>query len=144
MKTNATAQKIEQPTPTMTIVKPTLAISEKTEIKPTAEKVEPTEKVKEIITEKKQPTLQELKSRATIVYLLQEKHTKLSEKRTSLDRFAIKHDEDNASAMVTDAHGEEFKSASPKTIGKLIEFWKEEFDEAINEVERELIKTFAA
>jgi len=106
--------------------------------------LEKTNQVKETIPEKKEPTLQELKSRATVVYLLQEKHTKLTEKRASLDRFEIKHDEDNAFAIVTDAHGEEFRSASPKTIGKLIEYWKSEFDEAISEVEAELIKTFAA
>lgn len=101
-----------------------------TSAKPTEEK-----KVKE-------PTLQELKDRATIVYLLQEKHTKLIEKRSSLDRFAIKHENDNAEITVTDASGEEFHSSSPKTIAKLIEFWKEEFNEAITEVENNLKKVF--
>ncbi len=92
--------------------------------------------------EPKEPTLQELKDRATIVYLLQEKHNKLLEKRASLDRFAIKHDDDNARITVEDATGEEFHSSSPKTIAKLIEFWKEEFNDAINEVETNLKKVF--
>ena len=92
--------------------------------------------------EKKAPTLADLKNRATIVFLLQEKHTKLSEKRASLDKFTITHEKDNATAIVEDVNGLEFKSSSPKTIGKLIEFWKAEFDEAINEVESELKKAF--
>lgn len=115
----------------------------KTESKTTTEKAQKIEvKSEETKVERKEPTLQDLKDRATIVYLLQEKHNKLLEKRASLDRFAIKHDDDNAKITVKDATGEEFHSSSPKTIAKLIDFWKEEFNEAINEVESNLKKVF--
>jgi adenine C2-methylase RlmN of 23S rRNA A2503 and tRNA A37 len=105
-------------------------------------KIEKLEEVKPVA--KKEPTLQELKNRATVVYLLQEKHTKLIEKRASLDKFAIKHENENASITVRDANGEEFKSSSPKTINQFIEFCKAEFEVVINEVEKELMKAFAA
>lgn len=98
------------------------------------------EKPKEV---KKETTLQDLKDRAAVVFLLQEKHTKLVEKRASLDRFEISHDKDNAKITVEDATGEEFESSSPKSIRKLIEFWKEEFDEVIMEIENRLKAEFA-
>jgi len=117
--------------------KPNLAISKTaTTTQAKQEPVQMQEQTKQI------PTLQQLKDRAAIVFLLQEKHTKLSEKRTSLDKFTITHEKDNATATVADMNGLEFKSSSPKTIGKLIEFWKAEFDEAISEVENELKKAF--
>lgn len=80
----------------------------------------------------------DLKSRATVIHLLSEKHTTLTAKRASLDTFTVKHDDENAVITVRDANGEEFKSSSPKTIKKLVEFWKEEFDEKIAEIESEL------
>lgn len=111
------------------------------EVKP--KEVKPKEvKLKEVV--KKEPTVQDLKNRATIIHLLDEKHTKLTAKRSSLDTFRIKHESENAQIVVTDANGEEFKSSSPKTIGKLIEFWKAEFDEAITEIEAEIKNQFAA
>ncbi len=94
------------------------------------------------IGQRRIPTMQELKESVTTLYLLQEKHTALISKRASLNKFAITHQKDNAEVVVTDAHGEEFTSRSPKTIAKLIEFWKQEFDEAIAEVEAELQKIF--
>jgi hypothetical protein len=102
------------------------------------------EKPQEIATIEKRriPTMQELKESVTTLYLLQEKHTTLIAKRASLNKFAITHQKDNAEVVVTDAKGEEFTSRSPKTIAKLIEFWKLEFDEAIAEVEAELQKIF--
>lgn len=134
--------------------KPVLVISEGGKNKPAANEVQkpkevkPKEvKLKEVVKKevvKKEPTLQELKNRATIIHLLDEKHTKLTAKRSSLDSFRIKHESENAQIVVTDANGEEFKSSSPKTIGKLIGFWKEEFDEAITEIENEIKTQFAA
>lgn len=124
--------------------KPVLMISEgakNKEQKPEISK--PVETESENI-ERKELTLQELKNRATIIHLLDEKHTKLISKRASLDTFSIKHEKDNAQIVVTDANGEEFRSSSPKTIGQLIKFWKEEFDEAIEELEAEIKKQFAA
>lgn len=126
------------------VTKPVLMISEGGKNKTTANEVKKEVEVKPETVVKKEPTLQELKNRATVLFLLQEKHTKLSDKRASLDNFAIKHEESNATITVRDANGEEFKSSSPKTIGRFIEFCKEEFEVVINEVESELKKTFAA
>lgn len=86
----------------------------------------------------KELTVLDLKTRATIIHLLSEKHTMLSTKRASLDTFTVKHDDENAVITVRDANGEEFKSSSPKTVKKLVEFWKDEFDEKIEEIENEL------
>lgn len=131
------------------VTKPVLMISEGGKNKPAANEVQkpkevkPKEvKLKEVV--KKEPTLQELKNRATIIHLLDEKHTKLTAKRSSLDSFRIKHESENAQIVVTDANGEEFKSSSPRTISKVLEFWKEEFDEAITEIENEIKIQFAA
>ena len=117
------------------------------EIQPTEAPTPTTEKKQELapveaVERKRIPTMQELKDCATTLYLLQDKHTKLLEKRSSLNKFAITHEKENAEVVVTDANGEEFTSRSPKTIAKLIEFWKEEFDEAIQAVEEELKKMF--
>lgn len=90
-----------------------------------------TEKPQEVTpTEQKSLTLEELKDVAAQLFYLQEKHSKVTEKRSLLNQFAIKHDEQNATVIVKDANGMEFRSSSPKTVGKLLEFWKEEFDEA--------------
>jgi hypothetical protein len=136
------------------VTKPVLMISEGGKNKTTSNEVQKPKEVKEKEVKakevkpkevvKKEPTLQELKNRATIIHLLDEKHTKLTAKRSSLDTFRIKHESENAQIVVTDANGEEFKSSSPKTIGKLIGFWKEEFDEAITEIEIEIKNQFAA
>ncbi len=107
---------------------------------PTAETT--TQENNVIKAERRIPTMQELKDSVTTLYLLQEKHSQLITKRASLNKFAITHQKDNAEAVITDANGEEFRSCSPKTIAKLIEFWKEEFDEAINEVESQLKQIF--
>ncbi len=92
--------------------------------------------------ESKAPSLEELKRRAEIVFLLREKHTQLTAKRASLDKFTISHEKENATATVEDVNGMHFTSSSPKTIAKLLEFWKQEFDEAIAKVEDELKRNF--
>lgn len=91
----------------------------------------------------KELSVSDLKNRATVIHLLSEKHTSITAKRASLDKFKVKLDSENAVIVVTDATGEEFKSSSPKTIGKLVEFWKEEFDEKIEEIETELRTQYA-
>ena len=126
------------------VTKPVLMISEGGKNKTTANEVQKEDEVKPETVVKKEPTLQELKNRATLIHLLDEKHTKLTAKRSSLDRFIIKHESENAQIVVTDANGEEFKSSSPRTISKVLEFWKEEFDEAITEIENEIKIQFAA
>jgi hypothetical protein len=60
-----------------------------------------------------------------------------------LERFAIVHDQNNAKITVLDAQGEEFMSSSPKSIKKLIEFWSEEFRDAIAENETQIKAMFA-
>ncbi|MDR2824017.1 MAG: hypothetical protein LBB41_02315 [Prevotellaceae bacterium] len=83
-------------------------------------------------------TIQQLKDKSARMYLLQKKHTELCEKRAMLDNFAISHERENVIATVVDCNNLKFSSNSPKTIAKLLEFWKSEFETAICEVEREL------
>ena len=89
-------------------------------------------------------SVDDLKHRATIIHLLSIKHNELLEKRKSLDCFEIKHDNNNAEIVVTDANGEEFRSHSPKSISQLIDSWKIEFDEAIQRIEVQLKQQFVA
>jgi hypothetical protein len=99
-----------------------------------------------IVSEKKEiskvPNIEELKNRALTLHLLKTKHDSLTEKRTRLEHFAIVHDQNNAQILIRDANGEEFKSSSPKSIKKLIEFWKEEFAEVIEEIETDMFNIF--
>ena len=144
MKNQSAAQKAQEKNlPALQIVKPT---EEKTHIpfttEPKGENKDQEAKPAEV--EKKIPTLQDLKNRATVLHLLNERHTKLTDKRSSLDKFELKHDENNATITVTDATGEEFTSNSPKSVAQLIEFWKCEFDEAIEAIEQKMAETFAA
>lgn len=124
------------------------AIDEKQISSEVTEKNALKEETKEVVqtlkTEpKREPTLQEFKDRATILYLLQEKHTGLIEKRNRLDHFQISHDNNNAEIVVRDAKGLEFKSTSAKTIGQFLDFCKAEFTEVIAETEANLMKAFA-
>ena len=83
-------------------------------------------------------SIEEIKRKSEVLSRLSVKWDSLNEKRRRVEDFAISHDGDTASVRVRDAQGELFESNSPKTIGKLIEFWKEEFAEAINSVEKEM------
>jgi hypothetical protein len=94
-------------------------------------------------TEVKNLSIEDLKNRAVALALLNQKHDDLTEKRKRLERFAIVHDQNNARISVFDAQGEEFKSSSPKSIKKLIEFWQTEFREAIEENEKQIKEMFA-
>lgn len=123
MSKNSTAQNIEQKqttgdTPTMTILVPEKKGEEKKEIG--------------------LPTIEEIKRRNDVLTRLVVRHENLTEKRRMVENFQVSHDRDTASVLVTDANGEHFQSNSPKTIGKLIEFWKAEFNEAISELEQEI------
>ena len=93
----------------------------------------------EPIAEPKQvQSIEEIKRKSEVLSRLSVKWDSLNEKRRRVEDFAISHDGDTASVRVRDAQGELFESNSPKTIGKLIEFWKEEFSEAIAGVEKEM------
>lgn len=123
MKQNSPAQKLEQSE------KPVLQLVKSEE--PTNE-VKPTEQVKTILT------IDEIKRKNEVLRRLTAKYDLLQDKRRRVENFAISHDQDTASVTVSDATGEVFESNSPKTINKLIEFWKEEFNSALSEVEKEI------
>jgi hypothetical protein len=92
--------------------------------------------------ETKQPTIEEIKQRATIINLLQGKHTQLTEKLNSLEKFDIEHDRENVSACLEDASGLTFTSSSPKTIKLVLDSWKSDFKDAIAETEQKLKEAF--
>ncbi|OJU50641.1 MAG: hypothetical protein BGN96_00205 [Bacteroidales bacterium 45-6] len=92
--------------------------------------------------EAKQPTIEEIKQRATIINLLQGKHTQLTEKLNSLEKFDIEHDRENVTAQLEDASGRSFTSSSPKTIKLVLDSWKSDFKEAIAETEQKLKEAF--
>ena len=91
-----------------------------------------------IIEAKPVQSIEDIKRKSEVLSRLAVKWDTLAEKRRRVENFAISHDEDTASAIIRDAQGEVFESNSPKTIGKLIEFWKAEFSEAIANVEKEM------
>ncbi|MEI6297302.1 MAG: hypothetical protein WCO84_06735 [bacterium] len=111
------ATSAEEVTPTATIIKPTPAA---------------------IIEAKPVQSIEDIKRKSEVLSRLAVKWDNLAEKRRRVENFAISHDGDTASAIIRDAQGEVFESNSPKTIGKLIEFWKTEFSEAIAAVEAEM------
>jgi ribosome-binding ATPase YchF (GTP1/OBG family) len=117
-----------------------LTIAEKSEVKivPMQRIIQEPEK-----TEVKNLSIEDLKNRAVALALLNQKHDDLTEKRKRLERFSIVHDHNNAQITVMDARGEEFVSGSPKSIKRLIEFWQDEFREAIAENEEQIKKMFA-
>ena len=92
--------------------------------------------------EAKQPTIEEIKQRATIINLLQGKHTQLTEKLNSLEKFDIEHDRENVTAQLEDASGRSFTSSSPKTIKLVLDSWKSDFKEAIAATEQKLKEAF--
>lgn len=157
MSKNSTAQKIEQVTPTMKVLMPAKAEEEKETVNVmeviqkvndeynSGKRILPSErerreaKPKEQV--KPQPTLAEIKRKNEVLSRLMERHENLSEKRKRVENFKLSHDRDTANVLVTDANGEEFQSNSPKTIGKLIEFWMKEFNEALGELEKEIRET---
>jgi hypothetical protein len=117
LPSEAARRAAEEVTATATIIEPTPA--------PVAE-VKPVQSIEDI------------KRKSEVLNRLTVKWDTLTEKRRKVENFAISHDGDTSSAIVRDAHGEVFESNSPKTIGKLIEFWKAEFSEAIANVEKEM------
>ena len=106
------------------------------EVTPTPTIIEPTPAA--IIEAKPVQSIEDIKRKSEVLSRLAVKWDTLAEKRRRVENFAISHDGDTASAIIRDAQGEVFESNSPKTIGKLIEFWKAEFSEAIANVEKEM------
>jgi hypothetical protein len=108
------------------------------EVTATAAIIEPTPAPTPIIEAKPIQSIEDIKRKSEVLNRLTVKWDTLTEKRRKVENFAISHDGDTSAAIVRDAHGEVFESNSPKTIGKLIEFWKAEFSEAIANVEKEM------
>ena len=96
------------------------------------------EEVTPVHIEKPVQSIEDIKRKSEVLNRLSVKWDTLTEKRRKVENFAISHDRDTSSAIVRDSHGEVFESNSPKTISKLIEFWKAEFSEAIANVEKEM------
>ena len=156
MQKNGNAQRVLVVKPAMTIVEPKkegvstqvinlkAAAEEAQEVK--AEKTPeplPVQEVKpeakpEPIQEKAVLSIEDIKRKNEVLSRLTAKWDALAEKRRRVENFAISYDTDTANVIVRDANGEVFDSNSPKTIGKLIEFWKSEFSEAIAQVEKEM------
>lgn len=135
MKNNSAAQKAQEAeAPTMTIVKPQEEKKAEVINKAGAEIVEFTP----VQEQPKVQTIDELKRKAELLTRFAQKHSDLIEKRKQVENFKISHDNDTATVLVHDAKGEVFNSNSPKTIGKLIEFWLEEFAEAIERIETQM------
>lgn len=157
MKNQATAQKVQEVIPTMTIAEPTAkektakvinfkASAEDVKSEPITEEVKPIEvKAEEVKAEptpiievKQLQSIEDIKRKSEVLSRLTVKWDALNEKRKRVENFAISHDGDTAAVRVFDASGEVFESNSPKTIGKLIEFWKEEFSDTLEKVEKEM------
>lgn len=129
MKENSTARKEQTSTvPALHIMPKTNDVNESK----SAEEVKPVE------TTVTQLTIEDIKRKNEVLRRLTAKYDLLQDKRRRVENFAISHDQDTASVTVSDATGEVFESNSPKTINKLIEFWKEEFNSALSEVEKEI------
>ena len=137
MKTNSTAPKLEQKNelPVLTVVIPEKAEQKEQKTDETPEAPAEPAKVEEA---KKQLTIEEIKRKNEILRRLVAKHEDISLKLWRIENFKISADRETATVQVTDASGEEFQSNSPKTIGKLIEFWTDEFKNALAEIEKEI------
>lgn len=136
-KVNAaqTAQEQEKKV-TMTIVEP--AKERKAESLNLQAKAEDVSSVHVVQEKPKMQTIEDIKRKSEVLTRLSKKYDDLQEKRKRVENFQISHDTDSASVQVYDANGEAFESHSPKTIGKLIQFWMEEFTEAIAETEKKM------
>lgn len=99
------------------------------------EEVKPTEQQTPSIAPQ---TIEDIKRKAELLTRLSKKYDDLISKLHRVEDFVISHDQETASVKVKDAMNFTFESNSPKTIGKLIEFWKDEFSEAIKETEKQM------
>jgi len=156
MKNQATAQKAQETDflkSHLLVVKPDTGATEKvSKLQEKAEDVqaepidqeqpkEATSIAPEHPTEKKTiipPTIEDIKRKAELLTRLSKKYDDLISKLHRVEDFVISHDQETASVKVRDAMNFTFESNSPKTIGKLIEFWKDEFSEAIKETEKQM------
>ena len=138
MKTNSTAPKMEQKNelPMLQVVTPEKEV--KTEVP--AEEVKSEAPAEPAKTEavKPQPTIEEIKRKNEVLRRLVAKHEDISLKLWRIENFKISSDKDTSSVFLTDANGESFQSNSPKTVQKVIQFWTDEFKNALAEIEKEI------
>ena len=116
---------------------------EKKEAKPknTEAKPEAVTKVEEIpvsLPQRKIPSIRELQEKAEKMHLLSERYNVLSGKKQQLEVFSISHDGETAGLYLTDAKGTSFNSSNPVCIRKLIEIWKQNYSEALEQTEKEM------
>ncbi len=135
MSKNSAAQKVqESETPKMTVVKPQEERKAEVINKTKAEDVS----FSPVIQEIKTLTIEEIKRKSEVLSRLAAKYDQLQEKRKQVENFKLSHDKDSTLVRVLDASGEAFESSSPKTIGKLLDFWFEEFTEGLKETENQM------
>lgn len=135
MKNQAAAQTAPQvEKPTMTVVKPQEEKKAEVINKAKAEDVIFSAVVQEI----KPLTIEEIKRKSEVLSRLAVKYDQLQEKRKQVENFKLSHDKDSTLVRVFDSGGEVFESSSPKTIGRLLDFWFEEFSEGLKETEKQM------
>ena len=146
MKTTSTAQKMEQKNeiPMLTVVTPEKEVKTEApaeEVKNEAnpgkapEETAPPAKVEAV---KPQPTIEEIKRKNEILRRLTQRYDEVSLKLFKIENFKISSDRETSSVFLTDANGENFQSNSPKTVQKVIQFWTDEFKNALEEIEKEI------
>lgn len=135
MKNNAVAQTAQQAEkPTMTVVKPQEEKKAEVINKAKAEDVV----FSPVVQELKSLTIEEIKRKSEVLSRLAAKYDQLQEKRKQVENFKLSHDKDSTLVSVSDSNGEVFESSSPKTIGRLLDFWFEEFTEGLKETEKQM------
>ena len=138
MKTNSTAQKMEQKNeiPMLTVV--TSEKEVKTEVPAEEVKSEAPAEPAKTESVKPQPTIEEIKRKNEILRRLTQRYDEVSLKLFKIENFKISSDRETSSVFLTDANGESFQSNSPKTVQKVIQFWTDEFKNALSEIEKEI------
>jgi hypothetical protein len=135
MNKNSAAQKVQEAeAPKMTVVKPQEEKKAEVINKTKAEDVSFSPVVQEI----KPLTIEEIKRKSEVLTRLAAKYDQLQEKRKKVENFKLSHDKDSTLVRVFDSGGEVFESSSPKTIGRLLDFWFEEFSEGLQETEKQM------
>ena len=137
MKANSTAPKMEQKNelPMLQVVTPETEV--KNEANPGTVPEASAEPAKTEAV-KPQPTIEEIKRKNEVLRRLVAKHEDISLKLWRIENFKISSDKDTSSVFLTDSNGENFQSNSPKTVQKVIQFWTDEFKNALEEIEKEI------
>ena len=137
MKTNSTAPKMEQKNelPMLTVVTPEKDVQNETKTGKAPEAPAEPAKTEAV---KPQLTIEEIKRKNEILRRLTQRYDEVSLKLFKIENFKISSDRETSSVFLTDANGESFQSNSPKTVQKVIQFWTDEFKNALSEIEKEI------